>query len=80
MATVLAFSRLLLWCQVNQSLGALTVSIRYMLGDIFRFLFVIGIVFFAFAAGINSIYKNYDGNEAVMANGTIEHQPPNFTK
>ncbi|KAM7312637.1 hypothetical protein ISCGN_009542 [Ixodes scapularis] len=79
MATVLAFCRLLLWCQMHQSLGPLTVSLRYMLGDVVRFLLILCIVFFAFATGISSIYKNYKGNEAILTNGTTKHQPPNFT-
>ncbi|CAN7940299.1 unnamed protein product, partial [Ixodes hexagonus] len=79
MATVLAFCRLLLWCQMHQSLGPLTVSLRYMLSDIVRFLLIVCIVFFGFATGISSIYKNYKGNEAVLTNGTTKSQPPNFT-
>ncbi|XP_077534802.1 short transient receptor potential channel 3-like isoform X1 [Haemaphysalis longicornis] len=78
-ATVLAFCRLLLWCQILKMFGPLTVSLLYMLRDVVRFMLLLGIVYFGFAAGISSIYKNYAGNEAILANGTTKYQPPNFT-
>lgn len=79
-ATVLAFCRLLLWCQILQMFGPLTVSLLYMLRDVVRFMLLLGIVYFGFAVGISSIYKNYAGNEATLSNGTTLHQPPNFTR
>ncbi|KAK8770924.1 hypothetical protein V5799_025832 [Amblyomma americanum] len=57
----------------------LIVSILYMLRDVVRFMLLLGIVYFGFAVGISSIYKNYAGNQATLANGTTEYQPPNFT-
>ncbi|XP_065296066.1 short transient receptor potential channel 3-like [Dermacentor albipictus] len=78
-ATVLAFCRLLLWCQILQMFGPLTVSLLYMLRDVVRFMLLLGIVYFGFAVGISSIYKNYAGNQATLSNGTTLHQPPNFT-
>ncbi|KAL3206267.1 hypothetical protein MRX96_040309 [Rhipicephalus microplus] len=79
-ATVLAFCRLLLWCQILQTFGPLTVSLLYMLRDVVRFMLLLGIVYFGFAVGMSSIYKNYAGNEATLSNGTTLHQPPKLYK
>ncbi|XP_064460818.1 short transient receptor potential channel 4-like [Ornithodoros turicata] len=78
-ATVLAFCRLLLWCQMHRALGPLGVSLACMLGDVMRFLLVILVVIFAFAAGLNSIYKNYAGNVSKGPDGSEKTQPDNFT-
>ncbi|XP_022656459.1 transient-receptor-potential-like protein isoform X3 [Varroa destructor] len=61
-ATVMAFCRLLQLCQLSKIIGPLSISLNRMTGDIFRFMIILLIVFVAFCAGLNSVYKNYNGN------------------
>ncbi|OQR68673.1 short transient receptor potential channel 7-like, partial [Tropilaelaps mercedesae] len=60
--TVMAFCRLLQLCQLSKIVGPLSISLNRMTGDIVRFMIILLIVFVAFCAGLNSIYKNYTGN------------------
>lgn len=76
-ASVMAFSRLLLWFQVNSRLGPLGTSIKYMVVDVFRFFIVFFIIILAFAAGLNSIYKNYKGSSRIEDDEVLE-QPDSF--
>ncbi|XP_035231951.1 short transient receptor potential channel 4-like isoform X1 [Stegodyphus dumicola] len=62
-ASVMAFSRLLLWFHINSRLGPLGTSIKYMLTDVARFFMLFFIIMLAFATGINSLYKNYKDSE-----------------
>ena len=79
-ATVMAFCRLLQWCQLSKVIGPLGISLNRMTGDIFRFMAILVIVFVAFCAGINSIYKNYKGNVVLVRNVKNITQPDAFVK
>ncbi|KAG8178569.1 hypothetical protein JTE90_004497 [Oedothorax gibbosus] len=76
-ASVMAFSRLLLWFQVNSRLGPLGTSIKHMLVDVFQFFMLFFIIMLAFATGINSIYKNYKDSSRIEDGKTID-QPEAF--
>ncbi|GFS66087.1 short transient receptor potential channel 4, partial [Trichonephila inaurata madagascariensis] len=76
-ASVMAFSRLLLWFQVNSRLGPLGTSIKYMIVDVFQFFMLFFIIMLAFATGINSIYKNYKDSTRTEGDEVLE-QPDAF--
>ncbi|GFR30020.1 short transient receptor potential channel 4 [Trichonephila clavata] len=76
-ASVMAFSRLLLWFQVNSRLGPLGTSIKYMIVDVFQFFMLFFIIMLAFATGINSIYKNYKDSTRIEGDEVLE-QPDAF--
>ncbi|KAF8784880.1 Short transient receptor potential channel 4 like protein [Argiope bruennichi] len=76
-ASVMAFSRLLLWFQVNSRLGPLGTSIKYMMVNVFQFFMLFFIIMLAFATGINSIYKNYKDSSRVVEDEVLE-QPEAF--
>lgn len=80
LSTILAFARLMLWYQLHSRLGPLGTSLRYMLGDVFRFFLVVCVFLFAFALGINSVYKNYKNSFRIFFNGTIKYQPTEFVR
>ena len=79
-ATVMAFCRLLQWCQLSKIIGPLGISMNKMTGDIFRFMAILVIVFVAFVAGINSIYKNYKGNVVLVRGVKNITQPAAFVE
>lgn len=76
-ASMMAFSRLLLWCHINSRVGPLGICIKYMITDVIRFFMVFFVIMFAFAIGINSIYKNYRDAERTE-NGKVVQQPESF--
>ncbi|GIZ03696.1 short transient receptor potential channel 5 [Caerostris extrusa] len=76
-ASVMAFSRLLLWFQVNSKLGPLGTSIKYMMVDVLQFFMLFFIIMLAFATGINSIYKNYKDATRIEGDEVLE-QPDAF--
>ncbi|CAL1261674.1 unnamed protein product [Larinioides sclopetarius] len=76
-ASVMAFSRLLLWFQINSRLGPLGTSIKYMIVNVFQFFMLFFIIMLAFATGINSIYKNYKDSSRIVEEEVIE-QPDAF--
>ncbi|XP_073942520.1 short transient receptor potential channel 4-like isoform X2 [Choristoneura fumiferana] len=61
LATILAYFRLMLLCQLNYHLGPLQVSLGKMTVDIYKYLTVFAIIISAFAAGLTRFYQYYDG-------------------
>ncbi|GFS47584.1 short transient receptor potential channel 5 [Trichonephila inaurata madagascariensis] len=77
-ASIMAFSRLLIWCKLSSHLGPLTVSFRHMLADVARFLVLFTIIVVAFSIGMNSIYKYYENSEQCSRGGDYYHHGNEF--
>ncbi|XP_072170779.1 short transient receptor potential channel 4-like [Diadema setosum] len=60
-ANVLSMLRLVYLFTANSHLGPLQISLGRMVEDILKFLFLIGLVLFSFAAGLNQLYWVYGG-------------------
>ncbi|XP_013778879.1 short transient receptor potential channel 3-like [Limulus polyphemus] len=79
LGTLFAFCRLLFWYEAHTKLGPLSVSLRYMIYDVLKFLLIILVILFSFVIAINSIYRNYKENILYLENGRKKHQPESFS-
>ncbi|KAJ2946490.1 hypothetical protein O0L34_g12538 [Tuta absoluta] len=61
LATIIAFFRLMQFCQLNYHLGPLQVSLGKMTIDIYKYIIVFTIIISAFAAGLARFYQYYEG-------------------
>lgn len=77
-ASIMAYSRLIIWCKLNCQLGPLTVSLKHMLGDVVRFFVLFSIIVIAFSVGMNSIYKYYENSDLCSKAGDYYHHGNEF--
>ncbi|CAN0345968.1 unnamed protein product [Lampetra planeri] len=71
--SALSFTRLAFILPAHESLGTLQISIGKILGDIFRFMFLVMIIGTAFLCGINNLYVHYTFNKLGRFNETFQY-------
>lgn len=76
LGAILSCVRILAALEIHQFLGPLQFSIRQLLQDLFRFLVLLLVIVFAFAAGLTKIYEatpdTADNHDALIAFGSLE--------
>ena len=73
--------RVVYFFTANSQLGPLQISLGRMVEDIVKFLFLMGLVLFSFAAGLNQLYWVYRSNPEGGCFGVACKDPNNaFTE
>ena len=67
---VLAFLRVSGLTRTNRILGPLRITLTKMLGDVFQFFAIFGLVMFAYAIGVSELYWHYGISVAGLCNTT----------